>query len=245
MDHRHNDDSTRLRKIAEVDPTRQFVIQNSYTVIRAKQSWLPSCQWDNSFWLDVEPINIALYMGDKPTHFPKVQAKLCYDDKSIYVIFRVEDRYVRAVAQKWHDRVCQDSCVEFFFTPGKDISKGYFNAEVNCGGIMLCRHQIRFGSGNLLAPEDCERFDIHTTLQKQIVNEITTPVTWSVEYNIPYDVLEKYAAVVRPKSGMTWLANLYKCADATSHPHWLTWSRIDHPTPKFHYPEFFGTLIFR
>jgi len=43
---------------------------------------------------------------------------------------------------------------------------------------------------------------------------------------------------------VTWRANFYKCADSTSHPHWLTWSPVDHPTPHFHLPAFFGTLEF-
>ena len=53
------------------------------------------------------------------------------------MIFRVEDRYVRAVSKNYHDSVCKDSCAEFFFTPGTDISAGYFNVEINCGGVML------------------------------------------------------------------------------------------------------------
>ncbi|MDE6137165.1 MAG: hypothetical protein K2F97_06800, partial [Muribaculaceae bacterium] len=37
--------------------------------------------------------------------------------------------------------------------------------------------------------------------------------------------------------------NFYKCASATSQPHYLSWNPIDTPEPDFHRPEFFGKLI--
>ncbi|MBU2627030.1 MAG: diguanylate cyclase, partial [Proteobacteria bacterium] len=46
------------------------------------------------------------------------------------VMFQVRDRYVRATAASHQAEVYKDSCVEFFFTPGPDVSKGYFNLEM-------------------------------------------------------------------------------------------------------------------
>ena len=83
--------------------------------------------WDKKPWKDIEPLQIQHFMGDRPDHFPFTQAKVAYDNTAIYVIFRVEDRYVRAVAEKNQGPVYMDSCVEFFFTPGTDTEKGYFN----------------------------------------------------------------------------------------------------------------------
>ena len=40
------------------------------------------------------------------------------------------------------------------------------------------------------------------------------------------------------------LANFYKCADATSMPHYVTWNPVLTDKPDFHRPEFFGELIF-
>ena len=98
--------------------------------------------WDKTPWSGIEPIQIKNYMGDKPEHLPFTQAKMAYDNTAVYVIFRVEDRYVRAVADKNQGPVYLDSCVEFFFTPGTDIKEGYFNLEMNCGGTMLFHHQM-------------------------------------------------------------------------------------------------------
>ena len=57
-------------------------------------------------------------------------------------------------------------------------------------------------------------------------------------------MLRRYAPVALPGPGVSWRANLYQCGDETSHPRWLTWSRVDLPSPDFHRPEFFGTLVF-
>ena len=57
-------------------------------------------------------------------------------------------------------------------------------------------------------------------------------------------ILSTYAPVTAPGPGVAWRANFYKCADASSHPHWLTWAPVDWPQPDFHRKEFFGTLVF-
>lgn len=201
--------------------------------------------WDGSAWKDVAALKIDNYMGDKPEHYPDTQAKLVYDDNSLYVIFRVKDNYMLATAEKFQDSVCQDSCVEFFFTPSQDIKAGYFNVETNCGGTVLSRHQLARGvSQNFITPEDFDRMQVFHSEEKIIKPERKTPTTWIVEYQLPFDFLNKYTQVVMPKAGVKWRANLYKCADATSKPHWLTWSVINMPKPNFHVPDFFGTLEF-
>jgi len=160
-------------------------------------------------------------------------------------MFRVEDRYVRAVAERYQDQVCTDSCVELFLTPGTDLREGYFNIEMNCGGTALFRHQFGRGTGRRdVAWEDGRRLAPSHTLPSRVEPELPGPVTWSVAYRVPFDVLARYAPVARPRPGVEWRANLYKCGDATSHPHWLSWSPVDVPGPDFHRPEFFGVLRF-
>ena len=39
--------------------------------------------------------------------------------------------------------------------------------------------------------------------------------------------------VISPSPRAVWRVNFYKCADDTSHPHWLTWSPVELPDPKF------------
>lgn len=202
--------------------------------------------WDKDQWQKSQPVDIELYMGDKPGHLPKTQAKLLYDDDNIYVIFRVEDSYVRALATEYHGNVWEDSCVEFFFTPGVDISDGYFNVETNCIGTIFCAHQISRGKDQQkLTPDRLDKIEIVSSLPRRIIEpEIKEPLTWIIEYRLPLEILADYCDLTRPAPGVRWKANFYKCADMTSHPHWLTWSYIDKPQPDFHRPDYFGTLEF-
>jgi hypothetical protein len=160
-------------------------------------------------------------------------------------MFRVEDRYVRAVARRYQDPVSKDSCVELFFTPGTDLREGYFNIEMNCGGTVLFRHQLGRNVRRLeVTEEDAALLDAAHTLPPRVDPELPGPITWLVAYRVPFDLLRRYAPVVPPGPGVTWRANLYKCGDATSHPHWLAWSPVDVSPPDFHRPEFFGALRF-
>ena len=226
-------------------PELTYPQTQTYIVHKLQGELTIDADWNKEVWQGVEPLQLNYYMGEKPAHFPKTEVKLLYDDENIYVIFRVEDQYVRAVAQNYHGRVWEDSCVEFFFTPGSDIKEGYFNLEMNCGGTFLFCHQTARGENvKYVEISDCQQVEVAHSLPKIVYPEIKEPVTWVVEYRIPIYILEKYANVTRPALGAVWRANFYKCGDKTSHPHWLTWSPVDNPTPDFHLPEYFGVLSF-
>jgi len=95
-----------------------------------------------------------------------------------------------------------------------------------------------------LADEQCDKVEIYHSEPEIIEPEKQQPTTWFIQYKIPLDVLGAFRPVTKPQPGVTWRANLYKCGDKTSHPHWLTWSVVDRPEPDFHVPESFGTLEF-
>jgi hypothetical protein len=219
----------------------------TYAVHRLDKPMVIDADWDKPAWKDVKPLELTYYMGDRPEHFPKTQAKVLYDDQAVYVIFRVEDQYVRAVAQKHQDGVCRDSCAEFFFAPGTDVAKGYFNIEMNCGGIMLLNFQVVPRQNQIpLTADELAKVQIAHSLPKIVEPEVGDPTTWTIEYRFPLELLEKYYPGAKiPAPGVTWRANFFKCADKTSHPHWLTWSYVDRPRPDFHVPACFGTLEFK
>lgn len=218
-----------------------------YEVTRVDQPIKIDANWDKPAWQKIKPLDVARYMGEKPAHLPKVQAKLAYDAENIYVIFRVDDNYVRAVARKNQDFVCRDSCVEFFFAPGVDVTKGYYNLETNCGGTMLLHFQTLPRQNNRpLAPELLDKIEIAHTQPRIVDPEIAQPTVWTLEYRLPVAVaLTELPDAARPAPGVEWRANFFKCADRTSHPHWLTWAKVERPKPDFHVPEYFGTLVFK
>jgi hypothetical protein len=223
--------------------SRKF--QMKYIVNRTTQVFKPDGNWNKQQYARTKVLNLGNFMGEKPRHFPQVEARLVYDDNSIYVIFKTDDNYVKAVHDEYDSLVCQDSCVEFFFTPSGDVNEGYFSIEINCCGTMLFRHQKLRGIEQIAIDlSDARKLELFSTFKSKIDPEITQPTQWFIEFKIPHEVLKKYAPFTKPGPGVKWFANFYKCADNTSHPHWLTWSKIDKPMPDFHRPEYFGILEF-
>jgi hypothetical protein len=218
-----------------------------YEVVRVDEPVKIDANWDKPVWQKVQPLEVARYMGDKPEHFPKVQAKLAYDPANVYVIFRVEDNYVRAVAKKHQDMVCRDSCAEFFFAPGLDVAKGYFNLETNCGGTMLMHFvTVPRKVAQPVPDELMDQIEVAHSLPKIVDPEIAQPTVWTLEYRIPMAIVDRFLpSAPKPAPGVEWRANFFKCADQTSHPHWLTWAKVDRPKPDFHVPEYFGTIVFK
>lgn len=227
--------------------TKQEEMKTSsvYNVSRLKQSMKIDANWDKPQWRNTKAININNYLGEMPKFQPSVQAKMMYDDENIYVIFHVNDRYVRCVAKETNDSVWVDSCVEFFFAPDTQVPERYFNLEVNCGGTPLMHYNIVPRKDiKTLDVNDIKKIEIAHTLPKKIDPEITEPVTWSIEYKIPLAMISRYSKITYPKSGVIWRANFYNCAEKNSNPHFITWAKITNSVPDFHLPQFFGILKF-
>ena len=201
--------------------------------------------WEAGPWQDMAHVDLGNYMGDRPVHFPDTRVKVGHDDEALYLHYRVEDRYVRAVAEADQGRIWEDSCVEFFFTPGPELSDLYFNLEMNCSGkILLHFHPGGGGETVILSAEECGAVERVHSLPDGVEPEISEAVTWQLACRLPLDLIAAHAPITRPEPGAAWRVNFYKCADQSSHPHWLTWSPVDFHRPNFHLPQYFGTLTF-
>lgn len=220
-----------------------------YTIHRAAQLPPPTADWDRPHWTKAETLQVAHYAWEDSGHHPPVAARLLYDDRHLAVIFRVEDQYVRAVARKFQDSVCRDSCVEFFIAPlpGSDA---YFNFEVNCGGTMLvhrCVSPEEKAAGKKtydVSPEDGATIPMAHSMPKIVDPEIAAPTVWTVEYHLPFALFAKYFDAAVPSPGTAWKGNFYKCGDATSHPHWGSWAPVGGPRPSFHQPAYYQPVVF-
>ena len=220
-----------------------------YTIRRTEILSGPNADWERPEWQAAETLEVTHFSWPDSGHHPRTQARVLYDDQAIAVIFRVEDHYVRAVAERFQDSVCTDSCVEFFVAPLPN-SQAYFNFEVNCGGTMLLhrcpsteeREQGR--STENVSDADGATIRIATTLPRIVEPERTEPTIWSVEYHIPHALFAQYFGSDKPTPGTEWKGNFYKCGDLTSHPHWGSWAPVETPSPSFHQPDSYQALIF-
>jgi hypothetical protein len=218
----------------------------SYSVGKMQKQPQIDGNWHKKEWKNSKPLAIQNYMGNIPAFRPAVQSRMAYDDQHLYVIFKVEDRYVRSVTTATNGPVWRDSAVEFFFSPEAAHPENYFNLEINCGGTLLMHFNDRSRKKSIsLDPEDLKQIAIAHSLPKTVDPEMAGPVTWTIECRIPFSLLTKYAEITKPSSGVKWRGNFYKIAENSSNPHYITWSQIDQPKPNFHVPESFGTLEFK
>ena len=204
-------------------------------------------RWDGAAWLKTPVLGIDQFRPESSRHRPVVQAKLLYGLEGIFGLYRVQDRFVRCVYRRYQDPVYNDSCVEFFVQPRSD--KGYFNFEFSCGGALRASYiedPTRIGRGfrayTRLTKQDSRQLTIYHSLPSLVDPECEEDVTWFLEFFIPSELLEKYTGPVDTSPGSIWRANLFKCADQTSHPHWAAWSPVD--DLNFHLPHCFGKLQF-
>ena len=217
-----------------------------YKVVKLDRPMKIDANWDKEQWKKVESIRIEKHMGELPKFQPVVESKMMYDDKNVYVIFRVKDRFVQSTVQEYNGSVSENSCVEFFFSPDSSYPLRYFNLEINAGGTPLIFYISKpWNDYKELETEDISKIEIAHSLPKKVDPEITEPVTWIIECRVPLKVLEKYSKVTKPGPGVTWKGNFYKTGSKTSNPNYMTWSFVDHPTPNFHLPQYFGTLKFQ
>lgn len=207
-----------------------------------------TCDWKSNVWRDIQPLAINQFHERSSDHHPIVSAKLGYTADAICVIFCVQDQFVKSVCLNYQDTVCQDSCVEIFVEPKS--KHGYFNFEVNCGGTLLLYYiedatpeAGQFKKFRKVPVERAREIRISSTMPKSTPTEIANPIEWRLEMVIPRTVIEPDVGPIELAAGQVWRANLYKCADGTSHPHWASWSPIG-PNLSFHKPDRFGELVF-
>ncbi|MBR2722817.1 MAG: carbohydrate-binding family 9-like protein [Lentisphaeria bacterium] len=215
-----------------------------YTIKKAKQLVNLTASFEQGAWKDAENLAIAVVRPESSVHHPIINARMLYDDMGIYLRFEVQDRYVVARKTNYQDGVCSDSCVEFFIQPkGR---KDYYNFEMNAIGTVLLynvvdptRAEHGFKDYSQVPFEKIQGMNIATTLHGVIDPEITEPVDWSLSAFIPFSIFDLDEKV---KSGDVWRGNLYKCADKSSHPHWI--SAFPLSVLNYHLPECFQEICF-
>lgn len=184
--------------------------------------------------VDETPINIFSWEEVSPK--PDVYFKIAHNNHSILMQYRVCENEVVAKYHKTNAPVYKDSCVEFFvsFTGGKDYYNLEFNSLGTClGGYGHNRHNRERLSTNTLN---------QIKLQSLVSRNTPEFTEWQLNILIPLGVFQH--TYIRSLSGLSAHANFYKCGDDLSTPHYLSWKKIDTPTPDFHQPSYFDEIEF-
>lgn len=169
---------------------------------------------------------------------PETNFRVCHTDKELIVSLRSYEKDPVARVDKTNGGVCNDSCIEFFFSPSEDNSLGYFNFEVNSNPTYL----LEYGPCSADNSRPVEWDDGEYCLTSSFGNENGRDF-WQVDFKLPYAMIRKYAPEATLSSGDVIRGNVYKCGCTDQPPHYFCWNRVETAGPNFHKPEFFGKFI--
>ena len=185
-------------------------------------------------WKSVPKIEITEFFLDKGEDITAT-AQLAYNDDALLVHLITKENNYRKVETDQLGSPCEDSCLEFFFSPING-DRRYFNIEFNSNGCMFLGigssvddlTRLTFVEDNMFEPE-IKEFD----------------GGWEIYYSIPYSFIKRFFKDFEAKKGGKIYGNCYKCSDLGEHPHYIAWNPIVKlPRSSFHNPDCFGLLIF-
>lgn len=167
-----------------------------------------------------------------PNVAPKVTAQaMILEGKAL--LFRLESREkpTRCVNTEPDTPVCQDSCLESFFSFD---GMNYVNLECNSNGALYAafgkeRHGRRF-------LREMEGLRLPTAEAR------ATEEGWEAVFTVPFETIKMLWGNEALSKG-EFYANFYSCGDLTPLPHYNAWNRVETEKPDFHRPEYFGKLV--
>ena len=161
---------------------------------------------------------------------PEVKFRTAHTGDAILLHYQVTEASVRAVALADDGRVWEDACVEFFLSPeGNDF---YYNFECNCATKLLLHGGLAGTERPGASEEVLKSVKRWYSLGTEPFEERVGECTWEVALIIPVSAIFRHE--IETLNGKTMRANFYKCGDLLQTPHFLSWSPIDLPQPKFH-----------
>ncbi len=180
----------------------------------------------------------ANWSADYP-YKPEFSFRMAHNGQCLIIEYRVKETSIASVAGRDNGNVWEDSCCEFFSQlPGDDF---YYNMECNCTGRLLIGcGPVR--EGRQLAPASVlDKVMRWSSLGSEDIALAEGDFTWNMVLVIPKEAW--FQSNVQSFDGMKLKANIYKCGDKLSRPHFLSWNKVDIEKPDFHRPDFFGDML--
>jgi hypothetical protein len=171
---------------------------------------------------------------------PDVTFSMGYTRSELLLKYYITEDYFKAEKTLTNDAVYEDSCVEFFISPGNDDI--YYNLEFNGIGTCLMGAGADRKNRTRISPEVIGKIRRITSVGKKPVSEREVRFSWKITIAIPFQVFLHHE--IKNPEGKTFRANFYKCGDGLKVPHYLTWNPVGTEKPDFHQPVFFGQLAF-
>lgn len=212
----------------------QYIINKTVSINNAA-SFIPD-------WQAIDAIEINHFPWYQGGRKQNTQVKLTANNETLFIQIIAQDQYSFAKQTELNNMlVCEDSCVEFFFSPSGKLGSSYVNLEVNCCGTL----HLAYGEGR----DNRQFISLEAASLIQRKSSITSPVKiesehdheWCVEIALPFAAIEQLTGESVNKA--KWFANFYRCGGRTE-PQYAVWHHIDVSEPDYHRPEYFGELVF-
>jgi hypothetical protein len=187
-----------------------------------------------------ERLYIDLLNWEGYPYKPEVSVAMSYSDRELFLKYYVTENYFKAEKTEPNQMVCEDSCVEFFVSPGEDGI--YYNIEFNAIGTCLLGSGTERANSTRANPEIIEGVRRLTSAGTKPITEKRGNFEWTITVAIPFGVFFRHK--VQDLKGKTFRANFYKCGDKLEVPHYVTWNKVGTERPDYHRPEYFGILKF-
>lgn len=187
-------------------------------------------EWDFSAAGDLN-VDVQMLQTDPPV---EMMQKMVYNERALYVYQRARERCIRAKVSDRLGAVCEDSCMEFFFSPIPEDGR-YFNIEVNpLGNVFLGFGKDRYSLVRIFPQESAMCLTVNTASASD---------GWEVRYKIPIELICLFFPGFELRSGIRMAGNCYKCADLSAAKHYLAWNPLSEGNEDFHTPRDFGSII--
>lgn len=178
-------------------------------------------------WDKVEKADIDKF-GWGYEYKPRTYAQGVWCDGGLCVKMTSHEKDPRATLTEFMDMVCNDSCLEFFFS-GDGVA--YCNCECNPLGTQHT---------SCGAPGDRKSIDKVTDVPT-VTPEISED-RWSVLIVFSKKAFEELTGL-ELKKGTIFSGNFYKCGDECEQICYGMWNEVKTEKPSFHEPAYFGELV--
>lgn len=188
---------------------------------------------DDDAWKNAPEVSF-IHSEDGAPVTRQTTAKMCWDDKNLYVSFNSIDPVIWSTMTKRDDALYTEDVVEVFLNPTCDLTH-YYEFEFSPKNTILdlsviydnLKHSFK---GNF--PWNCD--GIQSAIDQK------ANVGWTTEVAIPFASMNR----TTPKPGERWRGNIYRIDYEPKPAEYQAWSPTLKNPASFHVPERFGTIFF-
>ena len=187
---------------------------------------------DDAAWKNAQEITF-LNTTDGSAATRKTTAKMCWDDKNIYIAYDMEDQCVWSTLTKRDDALYTEDVAEVFLNPSCDLTN-YYEMEFSPKNVQF-DSLIHYNNVKHSFSGDVS----WTCVGLQSAVNVCDG-KWTVEAAIPFESLNRQT----PKPGERWRGNLYRIDYKPEPAEFQAWSPTLKKPAAFHVPDKFGTIFF-